>query len=207
MLRRRLEIQLARFAREPRTDGVYSDYERRRADGTLIDRVTHLQVAPEEALRLLASGRSPLTMQTLMLTRGCFQRIGGFSEDPRLTGLDDLEFFTRLLLSEPTLVHVPGVVQTWVRHDRNYSDGPEFQEARVHCLERLAQISAVQPRLRKHLPRFRSHAHAQRGIYFLEAGEPGRAVRPLFEALHARPHSPNTIYLLLKALVQSACMS
>jgi glycosyltransferase involved in cell wall biosynthesis len=205
MLPQRLEIQLACLGCESQADGVYSDYERRHADGRLIDRAYRRQVSPEEALHLLATGRSPMTMQTLMLTKACFGRLGGFSEDPRLTGLDDLEFFVRLLISGPVLVHAPGVVQTWVLHDRNYSNRPQFQEARLHCLQRLEELGRRHPVLQKHLKRFRYHAHTQRGVYFLETGKPARAVPALIKALHADPLSPNTHYLLLKALVLSAC--
>ncbi len=203
MLPSRLAVQLNRLEREPEADGVYSDYERRHADGRLMDQVHSRQVTAKEALHLMATGCSPMSMQTLMLTKSCIGRLGGFSEDRRLNGLDDLEFFVRLFLSEPVLVHVPEVVQAWVLHERNYSNGSQFQNAREHCLRRLSELSLDHPALQKEMKRFRAHAHTRRGIYFLETGEPARAVPAFTEALQAGPLSLNTYYLLLKSLVLS----
>jgi glycosyltransferase involved in cell wall biosynthesis len=199
----RLAVQRNRLEREPEADGVYSDYERRHSDGRLIDQVHSRQVTAHEALHLMATGCSPVSMQTLMLTQRCIWRLGGFTEDRRLTGLDDLEFFVRLFLSEPVLVHVPEIVQAWVLHERNYSNGAQFQNAREHCLRRLSDLSLVHPALQKELKHFRAHAHTRRGIHFLETGDPARAVPAFADALRAGPLSLNTYYLFLKSLVLS----
>ena len=192
---------------EPEADGVYSDYERRHADGRLIDRVHSRQVTAREALHLMATGRSPVSMQTLVLRKSCIVRLGGFSEDRRLNGLDDLEFFIRLFLAEPLLVHVPEIVQAWVLHDRNYSSGPQFQDAREHCLRRLSELSLCHPALQEELKRFQAHTHTRLGIYFLETGAPARAVPAFSAALQADPFSLNTYYLLLKSIVLRASTS
>jgi glycosyltransferase involved in cell wall biosynthesis len=207
MLPLRLSTQLGRLECEPEADGVYSDYERRHADGRLIDRVHSRQVTAREALHLMATGRSPVSMQTLVLRKSCIGRLGGFSEDRRLNGLDDLEFFTRLFLAEPVLVHVPEMVQAWVLHDRNYSSGPQFQDAREHCLRRLSELSLRHPALQEELKRFQAHTHTRLGIYFLETGAPARAVPAFSAALQADPFSLNTYYLLLKSIVLRAATS
>jgi glycosyltransferase involved in cell wall biosynthesis len=197
----RLENQLCAFKKEPRADGVYSDYERRHDDGRLIDQFISWQVTPEEAIHQMAVGRNPVTMQTIMLKKAFYERLGGFSDKRELTGLDDLEFFVRLFLVQPVMVYAPGVVQGWVLHDRNYSKTRDFQEARLHCLTRLAELAGLHPMLEKELKHYRFHSHCMRGMYFLETGCAGYAVADLFKALRLKPSSLNTYYLLIKSLI------
>jgi hypothetical protein len=200
MLPGRIETQLRAFKKEPRADGVYSDYERRHDDGRLIDRFISWQVTPEEAIHLMAVGRNPVTMQTIMLKIAFYEELEGFSDKLELTGLDDLEFFVRLFLSQPVMVYASGVVQGWVLHERNYSKTRDFQEARLHCLTRLADLARLHPMLEKELKHYRFHSHCMRGMYFLETGCAEHAVADLFKALRLKPSSLNTCYLLIKSL-------
>lgn len=200
---RRLETQLRAFERAPHADGVYSDYERRHEDGGLIDRVINRPVNAKEAIHLMAVGRSPLTMQTIMLKKAFYVELGGFSDRLELTGLDDLEFFVRLFLAQPLMVYAPGVVQSWVLHESNYSRSRDFQEARLHWLARLAELARLHPMLESEMKHYRFHSHCMRGMYFLETGCAGDAVADLFRALCLKPTSLNTCYLLVKSLIQT----
>ncbi|HSO60485.1 MAG TPA: glycosyltransferase family A protein [Desulfobacterales bacterium] len=200
MLPGRLATQLRGLEHERHADGVYSDYERRHEDGRFIDRFISWQVTPEEAVHQMAVGRGPVTMQTIMLKKAFYEELGGFSNQLELTGLDDLEFFVRLFLSQPVMVYAPGVVQGWVLHERNYSKTRDFQEARLHWLARLAELARLHPMLEKELKHYRFHSHCMRGMYFLETGYPGYAVADLFKALRLNPFSLNTSYLFIKAL-------
>jgi hypothetical protein len=185
---------------------VYSDYERRHEDGRLIDQIINQQVTAEEAIHLMAVGRSPVTMQTIMLKRAFYEKLGGFSNDLELTGLDDVEFFVRLFLAQPKLVYAPGVVQGWVLHKRNYSRTRDFQKARLHWLTRLAELARRHPMLEKELKHYQFHSYCMRGMYFLETGSAGLAVADLFKALRLKPSSLNTCYLLIKSLVLKSTM-
>jgi glycosyltransferase involved in cell wall biosynthesis len=204
MLPGRLESQLHAIEKAPQADAVYSDYERRRSDGTLLDRFISHPVSPEEAIHQMAVGRSPFSMQTLMVKRSACGKAGGFSDDPELTGLDDADFFLRLLLVGARLIYAPGAVQCWIKHDRNYSGSFEFQSARVHWLKRVSQLAEEHPVLRRQLKHFGLHAYGMRGLYFLENGQAALAVKEFRSALNYAPFSINTIYLWLKALVVSA---
>jgi glycosyltransferase involved in cell wall biosynthesis len=201
MLPVRLTTQLRGSERERHADGVYSDYERRYEGGLLIDQFISWQVTPEEAIHQMAVGRSPVTMQTIMLKKAFYEKLGGFSDNSEITGLDDLEFFVRLFLAQPVMVYAPGVVQGWVLHERNYSKTRDFQEARLHWLTRLADLAQLHPMLEKELKHYRFHSHCMRGMYFLESGCAGYAVPDLFKALRLKPSSLNTCYLLIKALI------
>jgi glycosyltransferase involved in cell wall biosynthesis len=200
----RLATQLGAFAREPLADGVYSDYERRHADGRLIDTVINRQVTAQEAIHLMATGRSPVAMQTIMLKKTFYQKLGGFSPQPDLTGLDDLDFLVRLFLAQPVMKYAPGIVQGWIRHERNYSQTWEFQKARLHWLTRLEELTRSHPALKTELKHYRFHSYCMRGMYFLEAGCSGSAVTELFKALRLKPYSLNTGYLFIKSLSLSA---
>jgi glycosyltransferase involved in cell wall biosynthesis len=204
MLPVRLATQLMGLERERHADGVYSDYERRHKDGRLIDQIVNRQVTAKEALHLMAVGRSPVTMQTIMLKKAFYMSLGGFSEKLELTGLDDLEFFVRLFLAQPVLVYAPGVVQGWVLHQSNYSKTRDFQEARLHWLTRLAELARHHPMLGKELKHYRFHSHCMRGMYFLEIGCAGHAMADLFKALRLKPSSLNTCYLFIKSLILTA---
>jgi len=201
MLPGRLARQLEALAQEPGLDGVYSDYERRWDDGRPIDRFISRQVTPGEALRLTAAGRGPVTMQTLLLRKRCIEALGGFSEAPELSGLDDLEFFVRLFLGGARLRYVPGTVQVWVRHERNFSRSAAFQEARRHWLRRLEELAARHPGLRRERGAFAFHARLMRGIHGLEQRRPQEAVGEFLHAVRARPLRWEGHYLLLKAVV------
>jgi glycosyltransferase involved in cell wall biosynthesis len=204
MLPGRLATQLMGLELERHADGVYSDYERRYEDGRLIDQIINRQVTAKEAIHLMAVGRSPVTMQTIMLKKAFYMKLGGFSDKLELTGLDDLEFFVRLFLAQPVMVYAPGVVQGWVLHKSNYSKTRDFQEARLHWLTQLAELARHHPMLEKELKHYRFHSHCMRGMYFLEIGCSGHAVADLFKALRLKPSSLNTCYLLMKSLIQTA---
>ena len=204
MLPVRLATQLRGLELEPHAHGVYSDYERRHEDGRLIDQIINRQVTAEEAIHLMAVGRSPVTMQTIMLKKAVYEKLGGFSDKSELTGLDDLEFFVRLFLAQPLMVYAPGVVQGWVLHTRNYSKSRDFQEARLHWLTRLAELARHHPMLENELKHYRFHSYCMRGMYFLETGAAEFAVADLFKALRVKPSSLNTGYLLIKSLILTA---
>jgi len=201
MLPERLSVQLSGLRRHPAAEGVYSDYERRCEDGHLIDRFISRPVTSAEGLHAMAVGRSPVTMQTLLLRKPALEAVGGFSERPELTGLDDLEFFVRLFLSGAALHYVPGVVQSWTRHERNYSGSASFHDARAHWLDHLNRLAERHPALRPEVRHFRFHARTMRGIHFLGTSRPRAAVREFVPAVLAKPGSPNAYYLLLKSIV------
>jgi glycosyltransferase involved in cell wall biosynthesis len=202
----RLRRQLRKLGLERRADGVYSDYERRQEDGRLIDTVISRQVTAAQAIHLMAVGRSPVTMQTIMLRKAFYLKLGGFSDQVQLTGLDDLEFFVRLFLAQAVMIYAPGAVQGWTRHERNYSTTRNFQEARLHWLKRLSELARTYPMLRTELKHYRFHSYCMRGMYFLETGAAGLAVADLFKALCVKPASLNTGYLLIKSLIRAAAM-
>lgn len=196
---RRLALQLAALERAPEADGVYSDYERRRADGTPIDRFESRAASAAEAFHLMAVGRSPFAMQTLMVRRSACERAGGFCEERRLAGHDDADFFIRLLLAGARLEYVPGVVQCWIKHDRNFSDSRAFQAARLRWLRRVKRLAEGHPALAAELPHFARHAFGMRGLYCLEHGQPRRAAREFRRALACGSISWNILYLWAKA--------
>lgn len=204
MLHRRLAVQFAAIEATPHADGVYSDYERRFDDGSWIDRFESRSYSPRLALQALATGRGLFTMQTLMLRKSVVERAGGFSEDPSLVGLDDLEFFVRLILADTALVYIPGVVQCWVQHSRNFSRSEAFQAARLRCLSCLTELAHDHPVLRGYMRGFEFHSRYMRGIHFLETRRPEQAVAEFQKALVMRPGCLNAYYLLLKSLFQFA---
>ena len=201
MLPGRLEAQLRALKTHIRADGVYSDYERRHYNGKLIDQFLSRQVSSPEAIHLMAVGCSPVTMQTLMLKKTVYEQLGGFSNDPDLTGLDDLDFFVRLFLARTNLIYEPGAVQTWIRHDQNYSNSAHFQDARLHWLKRLDEHARDHLILRRELKHFRFHTHSMRGLYFLETRNAELAVPEFYKALFYKPRSINSYYLFLKSVV------
>ena len=203
MMPGRLALQAGALAREGAVDAVYSDYERVTAGGRLIDRVAHRQESAAELLRLLARAESPVTLQTLMIRRAAFLGVGGFSEDPALSGHADAEFLARLLVSGAAVRHVPGIVQQWVRHGGNYSESLRSMEARPVLLRHLSGLAERFPAIGRELPRFRCHAHARRGLFYLEHGRAGQAVPEFLKALSAGPLEGTIYYWLLKALCRS----
>lgn len=199
MLPGRLERQVRAMRSNGAADAVYSDYERVFDDGRLIDRFVSRQASAGECLRAMATDLALVTMQTIMIRRDAFRRIGGFSEDPALTGLDDAEFFARLFVSGARLHYAPGAVQQWVRHDRNYSQSEPFQDARLALIGRLRELAGCHPQIAAILGRFTHDVHYMRGLYFLENGRRGEALPEFLQAVRSHPFFPNTYYLLLKS--------
>ncbi len=197
----RLEMQLKALTSHPEADAVYSDYERVTENGERIDIFVSRQASNREMLHAMASSTGLVSMQTLVIRKKSLERLGGFSENLSLTGLDDGEFFARLLGSGTQLLYVPGIAGQWVSHGANYSKGPEFQAARLRFLARLEALSAEFPLIRGELDNFRAHAYMMRGIYFLQHRQPGSAVGELRNAVLARPFRVNTYYLFLKAVI------
>lgn len=201
MLPRRLLTQVRAFRKFHLVDAVYSDYERRLENGEIIDRVLSVPAPPMQSIHLMAVGRNPVTMQTLILKKSLYTEMGGFSNDPEMTGLEDLDFFVRLFLSGAYIVHEPGVVQCWVKHKKNFSNGESFQKARLRWLNRLSKLAEQHPVLNCELKYFRFHTYSMRGLYFLETDQVRIAVDELQKALFYKPWSVNTYYLLMKALI------
>jgi len=199
MLPGRLERQVRAMRSNRSVDAVYSDYERVFDDGRLIDRFVSRQASGGECLRAMATDLALVTMQTIMIRRDAFRRIGGFSEDPALTGLDDAEFFARLFVSGARLHYEPGAVQQWVRHERNYSQSEPFQDARLALIGHLRELAGSHPQIAAILGRFTHDVHYMRGLYFLENGRRGEALPEFLQAVRSYPFFPNTYYLLLKS--------
>lgn len=199
MLPGRLKRQLGGFAVHPGTEAVYSDYERVGQDGRLIDRFVSRQASGMDCLRAMAEGRGLVSMQTLMLRRDAFQRIGGFSCDPALTGLDDAEFFVRLFATGIPVLYVPGVVQQWTQHESNYSASAAFQQARDVLLEHLLTLADRYPSIAGVLPRYRYHNTCARGLYFLEKSMPREAAAEFAKMIRLRPFAWGGYYLWAKS--------
>ena len=199
MLPGRLERQVRAMRSDAAADVVYSDYERVFDDGRLIDRFVSRQASGEECLRAMATDLALVTMQTIMIRGEVFRRVGGFSEDPALTGLDDAEFFARLFVSGVRLRYEPGAVQQWVRHDRNYSQSRPFQDARLALIGHLRDLAGRHPQIGEILGRFTHDVHYMRGLYFLEHDRRREALPEFLQAVRSYPLFPNTYYLLLKS--------
>jgi glycosyltransferase involved in cell wall biosynthesis len=201
MLPGRLNLQLGAFCEHPDAEIVYSDYERVRDDGSLIDRFVSRQATGMECLRAMVEGRGLVSMQTMMIRKETFGRIGGFSEDISLTGLDDAEFFVRLFASGAALLYRPGAVQQWVRHEGNYSEGEPFQAARLVLLQRLDAAARQNPGLADLLPLYRYHCLFMRGLYFLQHSRLQEAVASFRDVVRLRPWHWVGYYLLAKAWI------
>jgi glycosyltransferase involved in cell wall biosynthesis len=198
----RLKLQYNAFVEYPLADVVYSDYERVYDDGRLIDHFVSRHASSRECLKSMARSIGLVSMQTIMMKRSLFHEIGGFSNDLRLTGLDDAEFFVRLFVSGAALQYVPGIVQKWVFHGQNYSESADFQQIRLIFLEHLARHAATNPLIRAELPYFQYHAFYMRGIFYLEKGLADRAMGEYLKAVKVRPLHWNGYYLLLKSWVR-----
>ncbi len=204
MLPGRLCSQCAVFDDEPATEAVYSDYERVTAGGEWLSRLTSRQASGEECLRQMARGGSLVSMQTLMLRKKVFEKLGSFSEDPDLTGMDDAEFLARLFASGVTLRYHQGVVQQWTLHEGNYSGSAAFQETREVLLEHLENLADRYPSIAGILPRYRYHNTCARGLYFLEKAMPREAAAEFATMIRLRPFAWNGYYLLAKSCLKSA---
>ena len=201
MLPGRLKKQFEVFANNHRVDVVYSDYERRFDNGDMIDRFISYQASNQECLHKMAIGQGLISMQTIMLRKQTFFKVGGFSELDNLTGLDDLEFFARLLISGANLTYKPGIVQCWIQHDRNYSQSDQFQEARLNLLEHLSGMSLTNRHIESEMRHFRFHAYYMRGLYFMEDERPDKAAIEFWKAILSRPNYLNTYYLIFKCFL------
>jgi len=203
MIPGRLMLQYDAFLRTPDVDVIYSDYERVHDDSRLIDRFISHQASNKECLKSMARSNALVSMQTIMMKKSTFHKIGGFSNDIQLTGLDDAEFFVRLFVSEAVLKYVPGLVQKWVLHGQNYSESTDFQQTRLIFLDHLSNQARNNPCVRKELPYFQYHAFLMRGLYFLERGMPKEAMLEYMKAVRVHPLNINGYYLLLKSWMKN----
>ena len=199
MLANRLDSQLKALHGNPAIDAVYSDYERRTESGELIDTFISRPADNAQLLHAMAAATGLFSMQTLTLRKKAFVELKGFSEDIRLTGLDDAEFFSRLLARGVRLGYVPGVFACWVSHSANYSKSREFYNTRLVLLDRLSELAALYPAIKKELPHFKHHAYYMRGLSRLEANDPRAALREFVCALKCDPCSPDLFYLIGKS--------
>jgi len=201
MMPNRLKTQLDFINKSKNADVVYSDYEWVSKDGQLIDRFIGKQATNHEMLRSLSKGASLISMQTMLIRKNSYLKIGGFSEDIKLTGLDDAEFFVRLLISDQKLVYCPCIATWWVEHENNYSKSVQFQEARLVFLKYLSELSHIYP-LKKEVSFFKTHNYFMRGIFFLNDKNPKQAVKEFAKAIYAYFFNFNTYYLFFKSIIK-----
>ncbi len=199
MLPGRLAMQTAALRGNPEIDAVYSDYERRDENGCLIDVFTSRQASREEMLHRLATATGLFSIQTLLLRKQTFDKVGGLWPDHRIAGFDDAEFFVRLLMAGGRLRYVPGVFGRWISHPSNYSKSRRFHEARLFWIERLTILAEQNEGLKRELSSFKAHNHLMRGIFFLEEKDWKRAVPEFAKAIRADWLGVNSYYLFLKA--------
>ena len=200
MLPGRLAAQAAPLRQDATIDAVYSDYERRNENGDLIDVFRSRQASPEEMLHCLATSTGLFSIQTLLIRRQTFDRVGGLCPDDRITGFDDAEFFIRILAAGSRLQYVPGVFARWTSHPSNYSKSARFHEARLSWIERLTALAAEHEILKRELPCFKAHNYVMRGIFFLEQNQPEKATLEFAKAIRADWLQMNVYYLLAKSL-------
>ena len=203
MLPGRLAVQAAILRENAAIDAVYSDYERRDENGRLIDVLRSRQASREEMLHCLATGSGLISIQTLLMRRQTFDRVGGLCPDDRITGFDDAEFFIRILAAGSRLQYVPGVFGRWTSHTSNYSKSARFHEARLFWIERLTALAAEHEMLRRELPLFKAHNYAMLGIFLLEQHRPEEAAPEFAKAIRADWFQMNSYYLLAKSLIWS----
>ncbi len=201
MLPGRLAAQAATLRENPEVDGVYSDYERRDENGNLIDIFRSREAGRKEMLHCLATSTGLFSIQTLLIRKQTFDRVGGLSSDDRITGFDDAEFFIRILAAGSRLHYVPGIFARWTSHPSNYSKSARFHEARLSWIQRLTALAAEHEILRDELPFFKAHNYAMRGIFFLEQNQPERAAPEFAKAIRADWSCINSHYLLAKSLI------
>ncbi len=196
----RLSRQLRVLDADPAAAAVYSDYERVTEKGELIDAFISRQASNREMLHAMAADTGLISMQTMLVRKSAVVRLGGFSEEYTLTGMDDGDFFVKLMASGYKLAYCPGVSARWTSHCGNYSKQAQFQETRLVFLRRLSELSIKYPMLLGEMRYFRHHAFYMRGIYFMEHGSPRRAIGEFLRALAERPFHINTCYLCFKSL-------
>ncbi len=202
MLPGRLLRQYEVFRDNPDIDVVYSDYERIYDNGRLIDRFISRPASNRQCLHEMAMGRGLVSMQTLMVHKSVVQRIGGFSEDISLTGLDDAEFMSRLFVSGARMRYEPGIVQKWVQHNQNYSQSSTFEDSRQVLLEHLNTLATEWPIIKKEMPYFKFHNHYMRGLYFINNRSLINAVFEFKKAVQSRPLHWAGYYMLAKSLIR-----
>jgi glycosyltransferase involved in cell wall biosynthesis len=202
MLPGRLLRQYKVFQRNPDVDVVYSDYERVYDDGQFIDHFISRQASNQECLHEMAIGRGLVSMQTLMVRRRMVESIGGFSEDIRLTGLDDAEFMSRLFAAGANMRYEPGIVQRWIQHDTNYSQSPTFETSRLVLLEHLETLAAECSLIKKEMPYFNFHNHYMRGLYFIKNGFFTKALFEFRKTVQSRPFHWAGYYMLAKSFIR-----
>ena len=201
MLPDRLALQINAFEEFSNADVVYSDYERAFENGVIIDKFISRQATKDEHLLQMAKSTSFISMQTIIIKREAFFAVGAFSENMELTGLDDLEFFLRLCISDLNLKYYPGIVQRWIKHKNNFSQSRQFQTARLQLLKNLSELAKRNIQLRNIEKFFRFHAYYMRGLYFLENKDKGNPLPEFIKSLIAKPNSWNSYYLLIKSVI------
>ena len=199
----RLLNQLKALRENPDVEAVYSDYECATEDGRLLETRVCRQAGPRELLHEMMTGRSLISMQTLMIRKSRLVRLGGFSSDISIMGLDDGEFFARLICSGTKVLYVPIIATRYIFHDGNYSKSRKFQDARISYLRNMKELCEICPLLARELKYCRYHNHLMRGMYFLEHGEPSSALPELMSAVAAYPLHLAAYYLFVKAGILS----
>lgn len=197
----RLKRQLDALAAHLEMDAAYSGYERVSEAGERIDVFPSRQATNREMLHAMATSIGLISILTMAIRKSALERLGGFSEDDALTGLDDGEFFARLIGSGAKLLYVPGIAGQWVSHGGNYSKGEKFHEARLVLLSKLEALSGRYPMIAPELKYFRAHAREMRGIFFLEKKLYASAAGEFAAQIKALPTGLNAYYLLAKALL------
>jgi len=185
-LPQKLETQVAAM-REAGAEWCFTGYELMDEDGRTVPfRAGSGEVRSGWIARDLLAGEIGVDISTLLITRGLFTRVGGFSEDPRLAARGDHELVLRLAV-QASAAGVPRVLTRVREHPGRLTHGladPHERSARVYelFLERRPPAELASIARRAHGEHLRTAARAR-----LARGEYAAAARLFARALRAHP--------------------
>ncbi|HET7463262.1 MAG TPA: glycosyltransferase [Longimicrobium sp.] len=182
----KLEAQVAAL-RDAGAEWSFTGYELMDADGRTVPfRAGSGEARSGWIARDLLAGEIGVDISTLLVTRGLFERVGGFSEDPRLTARGDHELVLRLAVGAP-VCGVPRVLTRVGEHPGRLTHAladPHERSARVYELFLQHRPPAGLATLARsaHGEHLRTAARAR-----LARGEYAAAARLFVRAFRAHP--------------------
>jgi hypothetical protein len=145
-----------------------------------------------------------------VIRRSLWESLGGYAEDPLLSGLEDLDFWLGALQIGATPIHVPGLLYEWrIRresmtagtgvYDSHLKLGAIYERRRSVFTDRRPRCAEC--RGRNPGAAFRAMGYFNSSVAALRGGERAKAVRMAARGWILRPGTSMMVKQLLRALL------
>lgn len=128
-----------------------------------------------------------IVVSSVMVRRECLEEVGGFNEDPELSGSADWELWTRLAADSPIIFSGMGTVQYRIHAEKMMADPYRMKKAMLRAHELMFSNPSLRMKIENLKVKALSNIHVFGAVNFYSVGFGGECRIHLYDALKIWP--------------------